>query len=216
MKVVPALLAAVSLLLLGVQPVSADVTIRYGVPRTLSPVYIALALGLFAPIEQRHHIRFLFPQYQDGSTANSAMTDSDQDLQLASEDAASCLAGASRLPITLVAFDAASNAECVSNAFLSQHPDVVQDIVDILVRASRFVTKNPDAAAELWSRQLGLPKDVIRASLRKSISAYRRDMTPSKARIDAELARLRRSKVLKATDVPKVDPSFARNALGRR
>lgn len=216
MKVLLTLVAAAGLLLLGMKPVAADVTIRYGVQRTMSPVYIALALGLFAPIEQRYHIRFLFPQYQNGSAANRAMTDKDQDLQLASEDADSCLVGASRLPITLVAFDAVSDGECVSNVFLAKRRDVVQDVVTVLARASSFITKNPDAAAELWAKQLGLPKDVIRSSLRKNISAYGRDITPTKARIDAGLARLRRAKVLKENDVPKVDPSFARNALGRR
>jgi hypothetical protein len=212
MRVLLSLVSMAGLLLLGMHPVAAEVTIRYGVQRTMSPVYIALALGLFAPIERKDHIRFLFPQFENGSAANAAMADEDQDLQLLSEDAGSCIAAASRLPVTLVALDASNNGECVSDAFLTKRPDVVQDIVKALVRASVFIIKHPNDAAELWSRQTGMSKDVIRATLTEHMRAYARDITPSKARVDAYVKHLRQTKTLKGTDVPKIDASFARKA----
>lgn len=200
------------------QPVAAEVTIRYGVQRTASPVYIALALGLFAPVERKDHIRFLFPQFADGSAANKAMTDADQDLQLSSEDLSSCLLGASRLAITVVAVDitrqaaSQSNGECVSDAFLAKRPDVVRDVLNVLERASDFIRSNPDASVELWSKQLGLSKDAIRSSLLKNVSSYRKNIVPRKPLIDAYVKAMRRAKILSAKDVPKVDSSFARKA----
>jgi len=217
LRLVFGLLAAVALVLLRAQPVAAEVTIRYGVERTMSPVYIALALGLFAPVERKDHIRFLFPQYSSGTAANTAMTDADEDLQLASEELSSCLVAASRLPITLVAIDIArrsasqSNAECVSNAFLAKRPEVVRDVLKVLERASDFIRRHPDASATLWAKQLGLQKDAIRSSLNKDISAYRRDIAPRKGLVDAYVGAMRRAKILKAKDTPKVDASFVRD-----
>lgn len=214
MKSVLGIVLAIGLTLLGVQRVVAQELIRYGVPPTPSPVYVALGLGLFAPIEEKDHIRFIFPHYQNGSLANEAMGAGD--LLLSSEDAGSCLIAASRLRVTLVAIDVfgqsalESNAECVSDAFLAKHPDVVQDILNALVRASAFIRTNPDAAAKLFAPQIGMPQDVIRASLIERMSAYKSDITPSKSRVDAYLKRLRRANALKATERPKVDPSFAR------
>jgi len=218
MRLLFSLVATVSLVLLRMQPVAAEVTVRYGVQRTASPVYIALALGLFAPVERKDHIRFLFPQFADGSAANRAMTDANQSLQLSSEDLASCLLGASRLAITVVAVDitrptaSQSNGECVSDIFFAKRPDVVRDVLNVIERASDFIRSNPDASAELWSKQLGLSKSAVRASLPKNISSYRTNIAPRKPLIDAYVKALRRAKILGAKDVPKVVFSLARKA----
>jgi ABC-type nitrate/sulfonate/bicarbonate transport system substrate-binding protein len=209
-----AVVAAIGLFSLGMQPVSAEETMRYGVQPAMSPVYIALALGLFYPVERKDHVRFLFVPYQNGPAANKAIASGD--LQMSSEDMGSALVAVSRLPATLVATDVfgqTDNGEIVSNDFLARHPAMVRDIVKALAQASDFIIKNPNTAAKLWARQIGRPEDVILLSLTKHISVYSRDIVPSKARIDANIKTLRRAKVLNARDVPKVDPSFALEAL---
>src|SRR5579875_1293078 len=89
-----ALVAAIGLFSLGIQPAAAEETMRYGVQPTMSPVYIALALGLFYPVEEKDHIRFLFVPYQNGPAANKAIASGD--LQMSSEDMGSALVAASR------------------------------------------------------------------------------------------------------------------------
>ncbi|GEM_PF-6660042 len=212
-----ALVAAIGLFSLGIQPAAAEETMRYGVQPTMSPVYIALALGLFYPVEEKDHIRFLFVPYQNGPAANKAIASGD--LQMSSEDMGSALVAASRLPATLVATDVfgkTGNGEIVSNDFLARHRDVVQDVVRALSQASDFIIKDPNTAAKLWAKQIGLPEKTILFSLTRHVSVYRRDITPSMADIDAYAKSLRKTKTLNAGDVPKVDPSFGRKAIGLR
>lgn len=199
------------------RPVLANETVHYGVQPTMSPVYIAIALGLLAPIEQKDGVRFLFQRFQNGSAENQAIAD--RPLEMLSEDVASCVVAASRFSATLVAIDmqgpGGGSALCVSDVFLGRRPEVTQDVVNALARASEFITKHPKAVAKLWAKQIDLPEGAIAATLTRHVSRYGRDIVPTKARVDAYLATLRHTKVLSVRDLPKVDPSFARRALAQ-
>jgi ABC-type nitrate/sulfonate/bicarbonate transport system substrate-binding protein len=210
------LLATFALLLFGTQPLrAAEETVHFGVQPTMAPVYIAIALGLLAPVEQKDGVRFLFLRFQNGSDENLAIAD--RPLEMISEDTASCLVAASRFSATLVAIDmqgkGTGNALCVSNAFLARRPDVVRDVVKALVQASDFINENPPGAAKFWVKEVGGRQDTILAALTSHTSTYSRDLVPTKSRVDAYMNMLRRSKALTTKDVPKVDPSFARKAL---
>jgi ABC-type nitrate/sulfonate/bicarbonate transport system substrate-binding protein len=218
LKALLGLLLTICLVSLGLPPAyAAEETVHFGVQPTMSPVYIAIALGLLAPIEQKDGVRFLFQQFQDGSAENQAIRE--RPLEMFSEDAASCIVAASRFSATLVAIDVqgsgGGNAECVSDAFLARRPDVVQDVMNALVRASDFIVENPRAAAKLWAKQINGSEDVIIGSLTRHVATFSRDIVPSKTRVDPYVNMLRRTKVLGHKDGPKVDPAFARKALAQ-
>ena len=51
----------------------ADETINYGVQPDTDPSFIAEALGLFKPIEQKHHVKIVFRRFSYGAPENQAM-----------------------------------------------------------------------------------------------------------------------------------------------
>jgi ABC-type nitrate/sulfonate/bicarbonate transport system substrate-binding protein len=105
------------------------------------------------------------------------------------------------------------NGEYVHNDFLAKRPEVVQDLVTANVRAIEFILKDPQAAAKLWSKEIGFPVEVINFSLRERISVYDRNVVPEKATLDAYVKFLRDAKILEDKDVPKINPTFAQKAL---
>jgi len=105
------------------------------------------------------------------------------------------------------------NGEYVHNDFLAKRPEVVQDLVTANVRAIDFILRDPQAAAKMWSKQIGFPENVINYSLSEGISVYNRNVVPEKATIDAYAKFLKDAKILKPDDEPKFNASFAQKAL---
>lgn len=99
------------------------------------------------------------------------------------------------------------------NDFLASHAQVVQDLVTANVKAIDFILKHPNDAAKMWSKEIGLPENVIQYSLSKGISVYSLDVIPTQKTIDDYTAFLKAGGILKPTDDPKVDPRFAEQAL---
>jgi ABC-type nitrate/sulfonate/bicarbonate transport system substrate-binding protein len=105
------------------------------------------------------------------------------------------------------------NGEYVHNDFLKRRPEVVQDLITANVKAIDHILKDPKGAAKLWAKEIGFPESVINYSLSEGISVYSKNVVPTQATIDAYAKFLKDSKILQATDNPKVDPSFAEKAL---
>lgn len=105
------------------------------------------------------------------------------------------------------------NGEYVHNDFLKRRPEVVQDLVTANVKAIDFILKDPKAAAKMWSQQIGFPEATVNYSLDQRISVYSKNVIPTKEALDAYVSFLRDAKILKDTDVPKIDGSFAEKAL---
>jgi ABC-type nitrate/sulfonate/bicarbonate transport system substrate-binding protein len=105
------------------------------------------------------------------------------------------------------------NGIYVRNDFLSSHAQIVQDLVTANVKAIDFILKHPNDAAKMWSKEIGLPENVVQYSLSKGISVYSLDVIPTKKTIDAYTAFLKSGGILKPTDNPKIDPRFAQEAL---
>ena len=97
-----ALIAGIASAGLG-KTVSADETINYGVQPDTDPSFIAMALGLFKPIEQKHHVKIVFRQFSYGAPENEAMGAGA--LQIASAGMGPAVVAASRLQATLVAIN---------------------------------------------------------------------------------------------------------------
>lgn len=53
-------------------------------------------------------------------------------------------------------------------ALINQDPDLVQRVVDAYVRACAFVTENPDEAAEIGARFIGVHADIVRRALKSN------------------------------------------------
>lgn len=311
---------AIGLVLLA-SAVRAEDTVNYGVQPTMSPIYIARALGMLDPIEKKDNIKIVFRNFQNGPVENEAMAAGE--LQIASEGTGPALVAVSRLPATLVGIDILGqsailvqadsniktaadlkgkrvgyggvgtqqypmmlkalaavglkesditlfktdlsqiptllqqksidagltydpyvsealiggyarilltadkimpimqghyigNGEYVNNDFLKRRPDVVQDVVNAIVRATKFINKNPGEAAKLWAKEIGIPENVILYSLNRHISIYSPNIAPDKAGIDAYVQLLREAKILSDSDIPKIDPSFANRAIGAK
>jgi len=105
------------------------------------------------------------------------------------------------------------NGIYVRNDFLAAHPQIVQDLVTANVKAIDFIIKHPDDAAKMWSKEIGLPANVVEYSLSKGISVYSLDVIPTQKTIDEYTAFLKSGGILKASDDPKVDTRFAEEAL---
>lgn len=105
------------------------------------------------------------------------------------------------------------NGEYVHNDFLAKRPEVVQDLVTANVRAIDFILKDPQAAAKMWSKEIGFPVEVINFSLRERISVYSRNVVPEKATLDAYVKFLKEAKILDEKDSPKINATFAQKAL---
>lgn len=105
------------------------------------------------------------------------------------------------------------NGEYVHNDFLAKHPAIVQDLVTANVRAIDYIVKDPKGAAKLWAKEIGFPEKTIDFSLTERISVYNRNVVPEQSTIDAYTAFLQKAGILKPEDKPKVNASFARQAL---
>ena len=97
--------------------------------------------------------------------------------------------------------------------FIAKHPALVQDLVTSIVKAVDFILKNQDKAVKMWADQIGFPEKVISYSLNEKISVYNLDVAPEASTIDAYTKFLKGADILKPTDNPKYDASFAKKAL---
>ncbi|MDE2571492.1 MAG: ABC transporter substrate-binding protein [bacterium] len=105
------------------------------------------------------------------------------------------------------------NGVYVQNTFLRQHPDITQAIVTANVEAINYILCHPHEAAKLWSDQIGIPENVIALSLAQGVSVYSLDVIPTRGTMTAYTAFLKGAGILKPSDMPKIEPSFAINAL---
>lgn len=105
------------------------------------------------------------------------------------------------------------NGVYVQNDFMQKHPDITQALVTANVEAINYILCNPDKAAELWSKQIGISKAVIDLSLKEGISVYSLDVIPTEQTMTAYTKFLKDAQILKPDDTPRIDPSFATKAL---
>jgi ABC-type nitrate/sulfonate/bicarbonate transport system substrate-binding protein len=105
------------------------------------------------------------------------------------------------------------NGVYVHNEFLKAHPDITQELVTANVKAINYILCNPQKAAKLWSEQIGIPENVIELSLKQGISVYSLDVIPREQTMSAYTRFLQDATILKPSDSPKIDPSFATKAL---
>jgi ABC-type nitrate/sulfonate/bicarbonate transport system substrate-binding protein len=296
----------------------ADDTINYGVQPDTDPSFIAMALGLFKPLEAKHHVKVVFRKFSYGAPENEAMGAGA--LQVASAGMGPAVVAASRLPATLVAInileqtailvpvDSPLKSPCelkgktvafpgvgsqqyplllkalascglkssdvslfkstgpdiptlvanksvaagitwdpsisvglasgklrilakaeqimpimsghyvgngvyVLDSFMKAHKDIVQEIVTANVEAINYVLCHPKEAAKLWSEQIGIAENVIMLSLEKGVSVYSLNVIPTEQTMTAYTAFLKDAGILKPTDTPKIEASFATTAL---
>ncbi len=97
--------------------------------------------------------------------------------------------------------------------FIKARPELVQDLITSIVQAIDFILKNEDKAIKMWATQIGFPEKVITYAIKEKISVYNLDVAPEKSTIDAYTKFLKDAEILKPTDNPKFDPSFAIKAL---
>lgn len=93
--------------------------------------------------------------------------------------------------------------------FIEARPEVVQGVIDALVKAANLIIEDPETAIDMWASEVGVPRDVIEFALKEKISVYTTDMVPDAATIDAYTQFLKDAEILEAGDEPKVDSSFA-------
>ncbi|HLX27242.1 MAG TPA: ABC transporter substrate-binding protein [Casimicrobiaceae bacterium] len=105
------------------------------------------------------------------------------------------------------------NGVYVQNDYLKAHPDIVQGLVTANVQAINYILCHPDDAAKLWSEQIRIPQNVIALSLKQGISVYSLDVVPTQKTMDAYTTFLKDAEILKPTDTPRIDSSFAQKAL---
>jgi ABC-type nitrate/sulfonate/bicarbonate transport system substrate-binding protein len=298
--------------------VRADETINYGVQPDTDPSFIAMALGLFKPIEQKHNVKIVFRRFPYGAPENEAMGAGA--LQVASAGMGPAVVASSRLPATLVAInileqtailvpvDSPLKSSCdlkgktvafpgvgsqqyplllkalascgldakdislfkssgpdiptlvenksvdagitwdpsisvglatgkvrilakaenimpimnghyignglyVLDSFLKEKPDIIQELVTANVEAINYILCHPHEAAKLWSEQIGIAENAIQLSLDQGISVYSLNVIPTQETMNAYTKFLKDAEILKTSDMPKIDASFATAAL---
>ena len=97
--------------------------------------------------------------------------------------------------------------------FIDANPELVQDIVNSLVKAIDVILEDPKGAARMWSDATGLPLEVLNYSVDNNISVFDRDIAPTKETVDAYTKFLKDAGILKPEDNPKYDATFALKAL---
>ena len=97
--------------------------------------------------------------------------------------------------------------------FIEARPALVQDLITAIVKAIDFILKNEDKAVTMWAEQNGFPEKVISFALREKISVYSLDVAPDASTINPYTKFLKDAEILKETDNPKFDASFAKKAL---
>ncbi len=105
------------------------------------------------------------------------------------------------------------NGVYVQNDFLQKHPEIVQALVTANVQAINYILCHPQEAAKLWSAQIGIAENVIELSLKQGISVYSLDVVPTEQTMTAYTKFLKDAAILKPTDTPRIEPSFAMKAL---
>lgn len=101
----------------------------------------------------------------------------------------------------------------VRDDFMKAHPDIVQDLITVQVKAIDLILKDPDRAIDIWTKENGFPKPVIEYAVKQKISVFDRDIVPTKSSLDAYTAFLKKAGLLKDSDNPKVETKFAEQAL---
>ena len=101
----------------------------------------------------------------------------------------------------------------VRDDFLKAHPDIVQDLITVQVKAIDLILKDPDKAIDIWTKENGFPRPVIEYAIKQKISVFDRNIVPDKSTVDAYTAFLKKAGLLKDTDNPKFDTTFAQQAL---
>lgn len=96
--------------------------------------------------------------------------------------------------------------------FIKAHPEVVQAVVDAIVKSEKLIMAHPGKAVDMWVKEIGFPKKVIWYSLKKGISVYTTDIVPDKDAITKYTAFLKGAHILTPKDTPQVDVSFATKA----
>lgn len=93
--------------------------------------------------------------------------------------------------------------------FIEARPEVVQGVIDALVKASSLIIEDPERAIDMWAAEVGVPREVIEFALKEKISVYATDILPDGTTIDSYTQFLKDAEILEAGDEPKVDSSFA-------
>jgi sulfonate transport system substrate-binding protein len=101
----------------------------------------------------------------------------------------------------------------VRDDFLKAHPDIVQDLISVQVKAIDLILRDPDKAIDIWTKENGFPRPVIEYAIKQKISVFDRNIVPDKSTVDTYTAFLKKAGLLNATDNPKVDTTFAQQAL---
>ena len=101
----------------------------------------------------------------------------------------------------------------VRDDFMKAHPDIVQDLVSVQVKAIDMVLNDPERAIDIWTKENGFPRSVIEYAVKQKISVFDRNIVPEKSTIDAYTAFLKKAGLLNDTDNPKVEPKFAEQAM---
>jgi ABC-type nitrate/sulfonate/bicarbonate transport system substrate-binding protein len=101
----------------------------------------------------------------------------------------------------------------VRDDFLKVHPDIVQDLVTVQVKAIDLILNDPNKAIDIWTKENGFPRPVIEYAINQKISVFDRNIVPDKSTVDAYTAFLKKAELLKDTDSPKIDTTFAQQAL---
>lgn len=97
--------------------------------------------------------------------------------------------------------------------FIARRPALVQDLITAIVKSIDLILKDQDKVIKLWAKEIGFPEKVIRFALTQGISVYNRDIAPEASTITAYTKFLKEAGILKPTDNPQFDPSFAKKAL---
>lgn len=105
------------------------------------------------------------------------------------------------------------NGVYARNDFIEKRPELVQDLITSIVKAIDLILEDKDRAVKLWAEQIGFPEKVINFALTEGISVYNRDVAPEAKTIEAYTKFLKEAGILKETDNPQFDPSFAKKAL---
>lgn len=101
-------------------------------------------------------------------------------------------------------------------AFIEANPDLVRDLMRVLIQAIDLINREPEKAVAMWSQEIGFPPEVIRYSLQQGISVYDADIVPDEKTMSTYSGFLKQAGILDESDVAKLAPEFATQALAER
>lgn len=107
------------------------------------------------------------------------------------------------------------NGEYARTAFIKKHKKLVQALIDANVEAIKFILHHPNKAARIWSKLVGIPERVALYSVKHHISVFSLDVTPTKKTVMDYVKFLKEGGILRPSDNPKIDGTFAMRALKR-